>query len=223
MGYLQSQLRQVLRRLSRAPMFTAITLITLAAGVGANTVVFSVLEGVLLKPLPYDRPDELVGVWHTAAGIGIEDLNMSPSNYFIYREQGGQSFQDIGVYQGDSLSVTGTGEPEQVPVLDVTEAVLPMLGIQPLMGRWFSHADDSPGSADTAILSYGYWRSKFGGDPAIVGKTIITDGVSRQIIGALAERFSFLDRNDIWIFIPMKFDRGKTKIGNFSYEGIAPV
>jgi predicted permease len=221
MDSIGNELRQVLRRLGRAPMFTAITLITLAAGVGANTVVFSVLEGVLLKPLPYDRPDELVGVWHTAAGIGIEDLNMSPSNYFIYREQGGQSFQDIGVYQGDSLSVTGTGEPEQVPVLDVTEAVLPMLGIQPLMGRWFSHADDSPGSADTAILSYGYWRSKFGGDPAIVGKTIITDGVSRQIIGVLPERFRFLDRNDISIFIPMKFDRGKTKLGNFSYEGIA--
>jgi predicted permease len=202
-------------------MFTAITLITLAAGVGANTVVFSVLDGVLLKPLPYDRPQELVGVWHSAVGIGIDDLNMSPSNYFIYREQGGQSFQDVGVYQSDSLSVTGTGEPEQVSVMDVTEAVLPLLGIQPQLGRWFSHADDSPGSAETAILNYGYWRSKFGGDAAIIGKTVITDGMPRQIIGVLPQRFRFLDRNDISIFIPLKFDRAKTHLGNFSYEGIA--
>src|SRR5713226_5342059 len=109
----KNELKQVLRRLGRAPMFTAITLITLAAGVGANTVVFSVLEGVLLKPLPYPKPDELVGVWHTAPGIQIKDLNMSPSDYFIYREQS-KTFQDIGLYTGDSVSVTGVTEPEQV-------------------------------------------------------------------------------------------------------------
>src|SRR5467141_5202780 len=104
----KSELKQVLRRLRRAPMFTAITLITLAAGVGANTVVFSVLEGVLLKPLPYPHSEELVGVWHTAPGLNIPELNMSPSNYFIYREQG-RTFQDIGLYSGDSVSVTGLG------------------------------------------------------------------------------------------------------------------
>ena len=81
----KEQLRQVLRRLGRAPMFTAIALITLAAAVGANTAVFSVIEGVLLKPLPYPHPDDLVGVWHAAPGLNIGDLNMSPSNYFIYR------------------------------------------------------------------------------------------------------------------------------------------
>src|SRR5258705_11649832 len=95
MSSFKDQLRQVLRRLSRAPMFTVITLITLAAGVGANTVVFSVLEGVLLKPLPYPHSEELVGVWHTAPGINIPELNMSPSNYFVYRGQG-HWFQDTG-------------------------------------------------------------------------------------------------------------------------------
>ena len=97
MSSFNNQLRQVLRRLRRAPMFTVITLITLAAGVGANTVVFSVLEGVLLKPLPYPHSEELVGVWHTAPGINLPEVNMSPSNYFIYREQG-RTFQDIGMY-----------------------------------------------------------------------------------------------------------------------------
>src|ERR1700688_2442263 len=136
-----TQLQQLLRRLGRAPMFTAITLITLAAGVGANTVVFSVLEGVLLKPLPYPHAEQLVGVWHKAPGINIGDLNMSPSNYFIYREQG-RTFQDVGMYQGDSVSVTGVGEPEQVRALNVSEATLPLLGVQPMLGRQFRHVDD---------------------------------------------------------------------------------
>ena len=92
----------------RAPLFTAITLITLAAGVGANTVVFSVLEGVLLKPLPYPHAEELVGVWHSAPGLNITELIAAPSNYFIYREQN-HTFQDIGLYNEDSVSITGIG------------------------------------------------------------------------------------------------------------------
>src|SRR6201986_2769234 len=94
-----TQTRQVVRRLLRSPMFTLVTLITLAAGVGANIAVFSVVEGVLLKPLPYPHPEELVGVWHTAPGINIKELNISPSIYFIDREQS-TTLQDIGVYQG---------------------------------------------------------------------------------------------------------------------------
>src|SRR5689334_10443942 len=110
------ELRQLFRRLARAPLFTAITLITLAAAVGANTVVFSVLEGILLKPLAYPHPEQLIGVWHTAPGINLKELNCSPSDYFIYREQN-HSFQDVGLYTGDSASVTGVAEPEQVSVL----------------------------------------------------------------------------------------------------------
>jgi hypothetical protein len=109
---LKTQLKQVFRRLGRSPMFTAVTLITLAAGVGANTVVFSVLEGILLKPLPYGHSDELVNITHTAPGINtsITDLPGAPSNYFIYREQN-RSFQDVGMMTQDSASVTGVGEP----------------------------------------------------------------------------------------------------------------
>ena len=130
------QLKQVLRRLRLSPLFTTITLITLAAGIGANTLVFSVIEGVLLKPLPYPEPNRLVGVWHTAPGIQIKDLNMAPSHYFIYREQG-QTFQDVALYQGDSLSVTGAREPEQVGGLDVTATLFPLLGVAPAAGRLF--------------------------------------------------------------------------------------
>ena len=108
MAMFGDQLKQVFRRLGRAPLFTAITLFTLAIAIGANTVVFSVVDGVLLKPLPYPHPEQLIGVWHTAPGINIKDLNMSPSIYFIDREQN-TTLQDIGVYQGDSLNVTGVG------------------------------------------------------------------------------------------------------------------
>jgi predicted permease len=201
-------------------MFTAITLITLAAGVGANTVVFSVLEGVLLKPLPYPKPDELVGVWHAAPGLQMNELNMAPSNYFIYREQG-KTFQDIGLYAGDSVSVTGVGEPEQVPALRVTDSTLPLLGIPPLLGHSFTKQDDSPGAPETVMLTYGYWHRKFGGDDSIIGRTLVVDGKVRQIIGVLPQRFHFLDRDDPSLITPFQFDRGKLHLGNFSYDGLA--
>ena len=201
-------------------MFTAITLITLAAGVGGNTVVFSVLEGVLLKPLPYPKPDELIGVWHTAPGIQLKDFNMSPSDYFIYREQN-RTMQDIGMYSGDSVSVTGVAEPEQVPALRVTDGTLPLLGIPPLLGRSFTKQDDSPGALETVMLTYGYWRRKFGGDATAIGRNIIVDGKSRQIIGVLPQRFHFLDRDDPALITPFQLDRSKVNLGNFSYAGLA--
>ena len=214
------QLKQVLRRLRRAPMFTVITLITLAAGVGANTAVFSVVEGVLLKPLPYPHPEALVGVWHVAPGLDLPEVNIAPSNYFIYREQG-RTFQDIGIYQLDSDSVTGVGEPEQVRALDVTDGVLPILGVPPMLGRWFNRTDGTPGSPDTVILTYGYWRRKFGADRSIVGRNITVDGKPRQIVGVMPQNFHFLDSEEPAVIAPLQFDRNKTTLGNFSYEGLA--
>ena len=215
-----SELRQILRRLGRVPMFTVITLITLAAGVGANTVVFSVLEGVLLKPLPYPNPDELVGVRHTAPGIQIKDLNMSPSNYFVYRDQN-KTFQDIALYLDDSVSITGVGEPEKVKALLVTDGTLRLLGVSPMLGRTFAKQDDSPGAPETAVITYGYWRRKFGADVSVIDRNILVNGKSRQIIGVLPQRFHFLDWDDPAIIIPFQFDRNEVKLGDFSYEGLA--
>jgi predicted permease len=214
-------LKQALRRLGRSPMFTIVTLITLAAGIGANTAVFSVIEGVLLKALPYPHANELVAVWHTAPGLGWPKAPLAPSNYFIYREQN-RTFADIGVYQSDSVSVTGTGEPEQVSALDVTDGTLPILGIPPMLGRWFNGADCKPGTPDTVMLTYGYWQLKFGGDHSVIGRDLTVDGKPRQIIGVMPQRFRFLD----WLpqpalLFPLQFDRNKLFLGNFSYEGVA--
>ncbi len=214
------QLKQIVRRLWRAPVFTAITLITLAAGVGANIAVFSVIEGVLLKPLPYPHPESLVGVWHTAPGLNIDEVNMAPSNYFVYREQN-RAFEDIGIYQGDSVSVTGQGNPEQVQALDVTDGVLPVLGLAPYLGRWFNRVDDSPGGPDTVMLSYDYWQSRLGSNRSIVGQTIRVDGKARQVIGVMPKEFRFLDWEQPSLFLPLRLDRGKTTLGQFSYEGVA--
>ncbi len=219
MGSLINEARPVLRRLMRSPMFTAITLLTLAVGIGANTAIFSVLNGVLLKPLPYPHPDQLVGVWETAPGLGLSDLNASPCTYFTYREEN-RTFQDIGLWQTDSVSVTGSGEPEQVDGLAVSDGVLPILGIQPLRGRLFTRQDDLPGSPKTVVFSYGYWQRKFGGDPSVLGRRIIINGEAWEVIGVMPESFRFLDQH-VSLFLPIQLDRGKTFIGNFGWQGIA--
>ncbi len=220
MALVADRLKQVLRRLGRTPTFTVLTLITLAVGVGANTVIFSVVEGVLLKPLPYSHPEQLISMNYTAPGVGIKDLNMAPFLYFTDREQG-KTLQDLGLYMGDSLSVTGVGEPEHIQGLDVTSGVLPLLGVKPFLGRLFTDKDDAAGSPETVLISYDYWRKKFGGDPGAVGRMITLDGRPRQIIGVLPRGFQFLDADDRAVFLPFQWDRNKTKLGNFSFPGLA--
>src|SRR5947209_5743155 len=119
-------LKHVFRRLMRSPLFTAITLVTLAVGIGANTAIFSVVNGVLLKPLPYPDSDKLVGVWETAPGLGLKELNAAPATYFTFREES-RTFEDTGLWRGGSVSITGIAEPEQVRALYVTDGMLPLL------------------------------------------------------------------------------------------------
>ena len=220
MGMFASRLKQVFRRLGRAPLFTTLTLITLAVGIGATTLIFSVVDGILLKPLPYPHPEQLIGVWYTTPKVNIKDLNIAPSFYFINREQN-KTLEAIGAYTGDSLSITGTGQPEQVTALDVTHEVLPILGVKPELGRLFTQKDDTAGAPETVLIAYGYWQKKFGGSRSVIGQSIRADGKSHEIIGVLPRGFHFLNWDDRALFLPMQWDRSKTKLGNFSYEGLA--
>ncbi|MDE3179045.1 MAG: ABC transporter permease [Acidobacteriota bacterium] len=220
MDLLRIEIRQALRRLLRAPWFTAIAVIMLAIGLGATTAIFSVVEGVLLKPLPYPKASELIDVGHTAPGIGIKDLGASPSTYFTYREHS-RTFQDIGIYSDDFVSVTGSGQPEQVAALSVTDGVLPILGVKPMIGRRFTSQDDSPASADTVMMTYGYWQRRFGGDRSIVGRSITVNGKPRVVIGVMPRQFDFLDQPVPSLILPMKFDQAKLYLGNFSFQAIA--
>lgn len=218
-GFLE-QLRQVFRRLCRTSLFTTLALVTLAVGIGATTLIFSVVDGVLLKPLPYSEPGRLIGVWFSSRVINLKDLNLAPFLYFTIREQN-KTLEDIGAYDGDSLSVTGTGEPEHLRGLDVTQGVLPILGVKPSLGRLFTQQDDAAGAAQTVMLSYAYWQKQFGGARSAIGRSITVDGKPREIIGVLPEGFHFLNWQDAALVLPMQWDKSKTKLGNFSDEGLA--
>ncbi len=214
-----TSLKHVLRRLARSPLFTAVTLITVAAGVGANTAIFSIVYGVLLKPLPYTQSERLVAIWETSTMVNLKEINASPSTYFTYREEG-RVFEDSGAWRTDSVSVTGMGEPEHVTSLMVTDGVLPILGVQPTLGRWFTRKDDTPGSPQTVMLTYGYWQRKFGGDRSVLGRRLVIDGEAHEVIGVMPQPFRFMNRKTELI-LPLRFDRAKVFVGNFSYQSVA--
>ncbi len=211
-------MRYAWRRLVGSPAFTLTGLITLGVAIGANALIFSVVNGVLLKPLPLADPDRLVGVWHVAPGIMEGDLNQSPTTYLTYREAG--VFQDIGMWDNSAASVTGRGEPERVDTLLVTDGTLPVVGVHPVLGRTFTAADDAPGSAETVLLSHAYWQRMFGGSETAIGQSIEVDGTPREIIGVLPDGFRFLRYNPA-IVLPFRFDRSKLFVGNFSYQAVA--
>ena len=207
-----------MRHLAAMPLFTGMAVLTLALGIGANTAIFSVIAGVLLKPLPYPRSDEIVALDHAAPGFDIPRAGAAPFLYFTYREDG-QAFQDVALWNAGTVSVTGLAQPEEVRTLFATDGLLPILGVQPQLGRVFSRADDMPGGTDTVMLTAGYWRTTFGGDRSVVGRTVTLDGRSREIIGVLPDSFRFLDR-DVSLVVPMRIDRSKVMLGQFSYQAI---
>lgn len=212
-------MRHALRRLLSNPAFTLTAAITLAAAIGANALIFSVVNGVLLKPLPFAEPERLVGVWHVAPGIAPGPMNQAPSTYFTYREDG-QVFQDIGLWDDTSVTVTGRGEPEQIDALMVTDGTLPLLGVRPALGRTFTKEDDAPGPADTVMLSHTYWMRLFNGDQRAIGQTLLVNGRAREIIGILPDGFRFLRYNPS-VVLPFRFNRAEIFLGNFSYQGVA--
>lgn len=215
----ESHMRHAIRRLAAAPAFSMTAAITLAAAIGANALIFSVVNGVLLKPLPFDRPESLVGVWHTAPGLTPGPLNQAPSTYLLYREQA-TSFEDIGLWDNSAVTLTGRGEPEEVEALLLTHPTLPLLGIRPAAGRIFTEADDSPGGPDTILISHEYWQRAFNGSPAAVGQSLLVNGRGREIVGVLPAEFRFL-RYDPEVVLPIRINRSEIFIGQFNYQAIA--
>jgi predicted permease len=213
-----------LRMLRKAPGFTAVAVLTLAVGIGSTTAIFSVLDGVLLKPLLYPQPEQLVSVEVSPLALDPSLRGMAPEDYFVFRDQN-RTFQGIGIYaETDSdrdVNVTGFAEPERVHALHATHDVLSVLGIAPALGRLFAASDDSPGAPYTVVLTHGYWQRKFNAAPSVIGRTIVVDGMSRQIIGVLPRNFRFLDIQDLALVLPLQLDRNKTRLANFSYFGIA--
>ncbi len=210
---------RLVRGLVRSPLFTVVALSTLAIGIGANVALFSVVYGVLLKPLPFDEPDRLVGVWHRAPGVHIARLEMGPAFYLTYQDES-RTFDRLGLWAERAASVTGTGEPERVSTMVVTEGLLPTLRVRMRLGRNFTPAEDSPAGPKCAILSFGYWQRKFGGDPRIIGHRLVINGEAHDVVGVLPESFSTFAGTTA-ILLPLRFNPAEVFVGNFSYQGIA--
>jgi putative ABC transport system permease protein len=208
-----------LRRLLRTPLFTAVAVLTLGVGIGANAALFSVVYGVLLKPLPYDEPERLVGVWHTAPGMKADLMNQGPAFYVTYRDEN-RTFEHIGLWADRAASVTGAGDPERVQTLMVTDGTLQALRAKAEVGRIFDREDDTPGSPERIVLTHAYWQRKFNGDRRVVGQSLTVDGRPREVIGVMPRSFRFLRSNPAML-IPLRFNRAELFVGNFSYQGVA--
>ena len=218
-----ADLKLVLRRLRRSPGFAATVLLTLAIGIGANTAVFSVLNCVLIRPLPYPEPQQLVAMRLNAPGApGLTDfrdeLRMSASMYLTFAAHN-HSFQSIGVWLPGTASITGIAQPEQVNTAVITDGVLQTLDVPAAAGQWLTAADQEPRGAQRVMLSYGYWQRRFGGDPGVVGRTISVDSQSRVIAGVMPRGFKVVSY-DFDLLVPAAFDPVKEILAGFAFHGI---
>jgi predicted permease len=217
-------LRHAVRALRRSPAFTLTALLTFALGTGAVTAVFTVVNRVLIQPLRYPDSEALVAVWHTAPGApGLasvsRDLRMSVSMYFSYAQHA-RTFQSIGLWAPFSASVTGDGQPEQVRVVLVTDGTLQALAVPPAHGRWLSASDQIPGSAPFVMLGHGFWQRRYGGNPHVVGQTILVDSRPREIAGIMPSGFRIVTAEPDLI-VPLAPDRATARLPGFGFAAVA--
>ncbi len=218
-----ADLKLVMRRLRRSPGFAATVVLTLAIGIGANTAVFSVLNSVLIKPLPYPEPEQLIAMRLNAPGApGLADfrdeLRLSASMYLTFAAHN-RTFQSMGVWQSGTGSITGLGQPEQVNTVLITDGILQTLGVPAAAGQWLTAADQDPHGARRVMLSYGYWQRRFGGDPSVVGRVINVDSTPHEIAGVMPRGFKVVS-HDFDLLEPMAFDPVKEILAGFAYHGI---
>ena len=192
MGTLLQDLRYAMRMLVKSPGFTAIAVLTLALGIGANTALFSIVNGVLLSPLPYPQPDRLVAVYSRTSDFG--ESSISYPNFLDWQRDN-NSFVQIAGYRQDSFNMTGAGEPERLRTEMISADFFSVLGIHPVMGRLFTAQDDHAGAAPVVLVSEGLWRRRFGASPKIVGQSISLNGTSYTVIGIIPANFYFRGNN----------------------------
>ena len=182
-------IRFALRSLAKNPGFTLAAVLSLAIGIGANTSIFGVADALLLRPLPYENADRLVILWNRSPGLGITQDWFSTAQYLDIKASH-NGFEQLAIAIGGNYNLTGQGDPERVGVMRVSSTLLPMLGARPALGRLLKSDEDSPGSPATAVLTYGMWARRFGRDPQMVGKSIIINGQTYEVVGILPQRFS---------------------------------
>ncbi len=215
-GDLWQDMRYTARMIGRQPGFAAAAVVTLALGIGATAAIFSVVNSVLIKPLPYADSDALVRIVHSIGGK--DQPYFSDRVYLTYAEHS-QTLQDLGVWTPAAMAtITGQGEPEEVRTLTASLSLLTTLGVQPEIGRWFSKSDDMPGTPDTVILTSGAWRRMFGGDRTVLERSLTINGRPHQIIGVMPAAFRF--DGDVEMVLPLRINPA-APIPFFRLVGIA--
>ena len=203
-----ADIRYAIRMLAKNPAFTLVGVLTLALGIGANTAIFSLVHSILLRPLPYHQPDQLVRMIQASPKLGLPSWGVSQADFNAYREQN-RSFESMAIYTSGEINLNGDGEPDRLPVGIVTADFFKVLGMNPILGRTFQEGEDSPGKNAVCVIGYGLWQRRFGGDTNIVGRTLILNHAPVHVVGVMPAAFKFPTAEiDLWT--PMAFDAKRT-------------
>ena len=219
---LRQNITYACRSLARAPLFSAAVVLTLAIGIGAAAAIFAVVNAVLLRPLPYEHPDQLVGAWLDMAPLSLKHMQQSAGIYRTFK-QFAHTVQGIAAYQDGSLSISdpaGRAEPARISVAWTTANAIPLLGIKPIRGRAFNDGEDRPKAAPVAVISEHLWRARFAGSPDVLGKKVVLGSELTEIIGVMPERFRFPNGGtEVWL--PERLDPNDPFPGGFNYNVFA--
>ena len=219
MGSLWQDIRYALRTMAKTPGLTAVLAITLALGIGASTTIFSVVNSVVLRPLPYEKPDELVRVYTEFGGqMGLKRFWISAPEYNDL-QKACRSCASVGAWSRGTASLAGGDRPVRIEAAYATHTLLPTIGVKPLLGRWFDKSEDRPGDQTVVVLGHGVWKRAFGGDPAIIGRKIHLDAMPVTVIGVMPPGFDFLDREEAWV--PLNADYAKANRGGHYLNVVA--
>ena len=208
MSTLIHDLRYGARILLKQPGFTLIAVLTLAIGIGANTAIFSLVNSILLRPLPFREPDRIVRLMQASPKLGLPSWGVSQADFAAYREQN-RSFESVALYTNSAINLTGEGEPERLPMTNVTADFFKVFGVNPLLGRTFVEGEDVEGKNLVCVISHAFWQRRFGGDPNIVGRMLSLNNTPTQIVGVLPAEFIF-PRLEIDLWIPLAYDAKRT-------------
>jgi predicted permease len=222
LGSIRQHARHAFRRLRAAPGFAAAVVLMLALGIGATTTVFGVVDGILLRPLPFPDPERLVALTHTISVSGISKIEQSDATFMLYQRHATHAFANVGAYRSTDVNLGahgGEGAAERVVAAGVTASLFPTLGVVPMRGRTFGLQDDRPGAAKVVILSASLWKRRFGGDADIIGRRLVIDGVDREVIGVMPESFHYPSAST-GLWMPLAFDPAHASVGNFNFKGV---
>ena len=217
-----SQLRLFCRRVRTNPGFTLLSLLTLAIGVGANVAIFAVVNAVLLRPLSIPESERLVILRHAAPALAqLDELPMSDALYFLYAEES-RTLESVAVYREELASFTGPENPQRVPAASVTASFFDVMRMPPRLGRGFGAEDDRPGAAPVIVLSDDLWRTRFGGDPGVIGRVVDLDGARVEVIGVMPPGFAF-SQQEVELWRPLRLDPQNVQLGAFGINGVARI